>query len=409
VQSLKARYVFPVAGEPIPGGVVTLDRDRIVGVGRAEAPGAAVLDLGNVAILPGMVNAHAHLDLSDVDRPLGEPHMPLPDWIRRVMAFRGAPDRDRQSPRGGEHPVAQGLRESLRFGTTTVADLAQPGWPAEIVRRAPIETAVFLELIAPTRPRVPAAIALARQHLDAAAGWLPGLGPHSPYSVHAELLAEIASLSASRRVPVAFHLAESREELQLLESVAGPLRRLLDDLGAWEEGSIRPAARPLDYLRTLASAWQVLVVHGNYLDDEEIALLSEHAERMAVVFCPRTHAFFGHDRYPLERMLAAGVHMAVGTDSRASAPDLSILAEMRDVARRFPAVALSTVLQMGTLDGARALARDREIGTLEPGKTANLAVVALPDGRAADPHALLFDSSGPVVETWFRGRRVFPE
>jgi cytosine/adenosine deaminase-related metal-dependent hydrolase len=186
------------------------------------------------------------------------------------------------------------------------------------------------------------------------------------------------------------HLAESREEIEWLRSDGGPLRELLQDLGAWRPGRFG-GGRPLDYLHALAQADRALVIHGNYLDDEEIAFLAAHRRRMAVVYCPRTHAWFDHDPYPLARMLAAGVTVALGTDSRASSPDLSLLAEMQDVARRHPEIEPRAVLEIATLGGARALGREHSIGSLAPGKRAGLAVVALPEGRAADPHELLVD------------------
>jgi cytosine/adenosine deaminase-related metal-dependent hydrolase len=121
------------------------------------------------------------------------------------------------------------------------------------------------------------------------------------------------------------------------------------------------------------------------------------------VYCPRTHEFFRHAPYPLEKMLAAGVTVALGTDSRASSPDLSVLAEMRCVAQRHLHVAREMILRMATLDGARALGRDHEIGSLEPGKYADLAIAALPDRAAADPYDLLFNSDQRAVSTLCRG------
>ena len=125
------------------------------------------------------------------------------------------------------------------------------------------------------------------------------------------------------------------------------------------------------------------MIHGNYLDDEEIGLLAAGAARMAAVYCPRSHDWFAHRAYPLQKMLAAGDLVALGTDGRGSSPDLSILAEMRFAARCHPAVGRGQILTMGTLAGARALGREREAGSLEPGKRADLAVVALPDRDAA--------------------------
>ncbi len=124
-----------------------------------------------------------------------------------------------------------------------------------------------------------------------------------------------------------------------------------------------------------------MVVHGNYLDDEEIHFVGRQRGRMAVVYCPRTHAWFGLARYPLEKLLAAGANVGLGTNSRASSPDLSLLAEMREVARTFPALGRATILEMGTLGSARALGLDAQVGTLEPGKRANLAVHRLAQRR----------------------------
>ena len=147
------------------------------------------------------------------------------------------------------------------------------------------------------------------------------------------------------------------------------------------------------------------MVHGNYLDDEEIEFLGRQRQRMAVVYCPRTHAWFGHERYPLEKMQAAGAVVALGTDSRASSPNLSLLDEMRYVARAFPAMSRAAILEMGTLHGARALGLDAVVGTLQPGKLANLVAVALPQDRAAEPYELLLDASGAVLRTWVLGKK----
>jgi cytosine/adenosine deaminase-related metal-dependent hydrolase len=203
------------------------------------------------------------------------------------------------------------------------------------------------------------------------------------------------------------HLAESREEIQLLAEKEGPLKKLLNDLGAYDPKAMMSGLRPLDYLQILAVASRVLVIHGNYLSRDEIGLLADHAESMAAVFCPRTHDYFGHDRYPLEQMLTAGVTVCLGTDSRASSPNLDLLAEIRHVARHYPKLSPQIVLQLGTIQGAKALGRDGELGSLEPGKTANLAIVPLPEHESDDPYELLFDSDQPVAATWFRGKRIY--
>jgi len=402
LQALKARCVFPVTSEPIPNGLVTIQGERIVAVGR-ETPAGHVHDLGNVAIVPGLVNAHTHLEFSDLSEPLGRPGIAMTDWVGEVMRYRRGAGYD---PR---EAVAAGLRESVICGTALLGEIAQPDSPTSLFETAPTATTVFLELIAPTADRVDPAIELARRHLESAGPsgrWLPGLSPHAPYSVHPRLLRHVAELSQHGRFPIAFHLAESREEMELLGRGTGPFRDFLQRLGAWDAGAFPGGRRPLDYLRELAAAHRALVIHGNYLDDEEIAFLAARADRMAVVYCPRTHAHFGHAGYPLTKLLQSGATVALGTDSRASSPDLSVLAEMRLVARKHASIRPDTVLQLGTILGARALGRDHVLGSLQPGKHADLAAVALPDRDAPDPHELLFDSDLPVVAAWHRGRRV---
>ena len=402
-RALKARFVFPVSDVPIPNGLVTIEGERIVSVG-CDTRADQVRDLGNVAIIPGLINAHTHLEFSDLTEPLGEPGMGFTNWIGQVIRFR-------QTVAGTfRQPVEDGLRQCAALGTTALGEIAQPGWPKEAFDSAGLTAVVFQELIAPTTDRVGPALELARRHLATTAGcWHPGLSPHAPYSVRPELLRQSIGLSSARRIPIAFHLAESRQEMELLHSGAGPFRELLDRLDAWDPDCFPPGGRPLDYLRLLADAHRSLIIHGNYLDQQEIRFLAEHADRMAVVYCPRTHAYFRHDRYPLEEMLAAGVTVALGTDSRASSGDLSMLAEVRQVAAEYPKIAPHTPLKLATLSAAEALGLDRQTGSLEVGKYADLAVVALPDREADDPHELLLKSDRPVVSVWCRGVELASE
>jgi len=398
-RTLKARYVFPVVAEPIVEGTVTILGEQIVAVG-SRAVGGQTEDLGNVAILPGLVNAHTHLEFSDLPAPLGRPGMGFVDWIEAVIAFR------RQSSGAARQPVELGLAQCHGLGVTAVGEIARPGWQAEPFERAPADSVVFLELIAPTLRAASAAWELACEHVRAsrAAGrWRAGLSPHAPYSVHPSLIRRLVEDSQTGLVPLAFHLAESREEIELLRRGTGPFREFLERIGGWQPDAIPPGTRPLDYLRLLSQSHRAIVVHGNYLDDEEIAFLAEHRDRMSVVYCPRTHAYFAHDPYPLAGLLSAGVTVALGTDGRASSPDLSVLAEVRFLARQ-GTVRGSELLEMGTLHAARALGLEGELGTLEPGKVASLAIVRLPERDAADPHELLFDSDLPVEATWWRGR-----
>ncbi len=408
--SFQARFVFPVSSAPLAGGTITVSGSKIVDVEPNRA-GRDVHDLGNVAILPGLVNVHTHLEFSDLPSPLGAPGMPLPDWIRQVVTHRG------QASDDGWAAIARGLRESLACGTTTLGDIATSDWRQRIVQAdgslpggdvgPPPNTTVFHESIAPTRDRVAGAVATAEKFLSAqpfAHELRPALSPHAPYTVHPRLLAELVELSRRFQVPLAMHLAESREELELLQAGSGPFCELLRNLNAWDPQPEARYAHILDYLEQLARAPRALVIHGNYLNKVEIRFLAAHADTMTVVYCPRTHDFFRHQPYPLASMLAAGVALALGTDSRASNPDLSLWAEMKFVAQRHPGMRRSTVLELGTSRGAAALGLAARVGTIEPGKLADFIVVELDDAEARDPHDLLFGAASRVVQTWVRGQ-----
>jgi cytosine/adenosine deaminase-related metal-dependent hydrolase len=429
--SLRARWVFPVSDPPLKDAVVTIVDGRIVAVGSEPTEGP-VEDLGDVALIPGLVNAHTHLEFSDLARPIGSPDMDLVAWLRKVMEHRGrhAPkppaEGEAETPRivapfsfphaepaDAKSPVALGLDESMRHGVTTIGEIAQPRFADDVYHTGPCCGTLFLELIAPRMDRVDAALEAAKAYLertklqndDRNRRWHLGLSPHAPYTVHPKMLVRAAALSAEYQVPLAMHLAESREELEFLREQSGPFRELLESRGGFDPAARHRGGRPLDELRCLFQANRALVIHGNYLDDEEIEFLGWHHHRMAVVYCPRSHAWFDHAPYPLKKMLAAGAVVALGTDSRASSPDLSVLAEMRHVARSFPSMSRATILELGTLGGARALGREAEIGTLQVGNVANLAAIRLPDDRLSDPHELLIDGDGDVAGTWARGER----
>jgi aminodeoxyfutalosine deaminase len=403
--ALRARYVLPICGPAIAGGVVVFRGGEIVSVG-SETHGAPVEDLGDVVLLPGFVNAHTHLEFSDLAAPLGTAGTILPDWIREVIGHR------RGGTAGGEVALAAGLAESLAAGSTTLGEIATIDWrlAAGIPAVRPT-TMMFHEAIGPTLPRAQAASAAAEEFLKAATqvpDVLPALSPHAPYTVHPRLLESLVELSRRYRVPLAMHLAESREELELLNLGSGPFREMLEAVDAWDPAEDARLSCVLDYLTELARSERALVIHGNYLDDEEIAFLGEHAQNMAVVYCARTHQFFDHEPYPLTELLAAGVTMALGTDSRASNPDLSLLEEARCLARHHPGVNPARILEIATLGGAKALGLERRVGTIEAGKRADLIAVSTGASSADGVEVVesLLSDGTRVTDVWLGGRRV---
>jgi len=388
---LQARWIFPVASEPIAHGAIEIAADgRIAAVHRRAPRGAE--DLGDVAIVPGFVNAHTHLEFSDLPAPLS-PSQPFAAWMRTLIAYR----RQRGD---GATAVRHGLEESRQSGTVAFGEIATQDGPAEM----PVDVrggVLFRELIGLPPEMVNGQLEIAVRFLQAegtgrGGSAVRGISPHAPYSVHPELFERLIALAAQRRAPLTIHLAETDGELQLLREGRGELVELLSGLGVWRDGVVSLGTRPLDYLRPLAAIERVIVAHGNYLDDEELDFVAAR-RNMAVAYCPRTHAFFGHSDHPWRKLLARGGLVAIGTDGRCSNPDLSVWRELLFLHTRFPECDPAILLQMGTLNGARALGMEAELGTLELGKTARAAVVRLGQIGGSDPYADLFHPDSHVA------------
>jgi aminodeoxyfutalosine deaminase len=398
----RARTIVPMAGPPIDDGRLTVSGDAIVEVGRKLSVGRTV-DLGDVVVLPGLVNAHTHLEFSGLAEPLGTSGSSFADWLREVIAYR------REGTFQPHAATLAGLAESAAAGVTTIGDIATV-LPELFFDREPGTAHVtsFTEFIGLGAVRAEAeaerlpGLAVRR----AAAGVVRGLSPHAPYTVRPELFEAIVETAAEHDLPVAFHLAESREELSLLADGNGPLPDLMRGMGVWDDKAIPRGTRPLDYLRSLARLRRALVVHGNYLDDEEIAYLAAHAEQLTTVYCPRTHAYFGHEPHPLPRLLAAGARVALGTDGRCTNPDLDLLAEMRQVARALPEMSRERIVRLGTVDGAAALGVTAQCGSLVARKRADFVAVSVPSSTD-DPYTAMLDPGARVVATFYAGRPVF--
>jgi cytosine/adenosine deaminase-related metal-dependent hydrolase len=324
------------------------------------------------------------------------------------------------TPEATQATTEANLAAALAAGTTLVADISVAGssWP--IVSRASLRSTVFAEILGLGRER-------AMQTSSAAWAWLtaighrgegstdpaslarPGLSPHAPYST-AGWLYERAASSA---LPLTTHLAELPEESALLGHRRGPLREFLESIGAWDDDWEPVGPRPADYARRgplKRADW--IIAHATHYEPSEFWQLRPEAAppgyRTAVAYCPRTHARFRGDRpHPFRAMLERGVVVALGTDSLASSPSLSVLDEARFLHRTHPDLSGRLLLTMATLFGAWALRREDVTGSLTTGKSADLALVPLPNrGDPADPHSLVLESDLPVRATVFQGRLV---
>jgi cytosine/adenosine deaminase-related metal-dependent hydrolase len=388
---LTARWIFPVASGPIENGTISLKEGRIANV-EPKAARTPDLDLGNAAIIPGLVNAHTHLDLSGL-RGKAPPGPDFTGWLKSVIAHRRA-----RLPEQVQDDARAGLAEALRHGTTLIADIAGEGATWAILAEARCRSVVFREILGlPAHRALPVwkeAMKWAAEHPDADS-CQAGLSPHAPYSVHHSLIRAAANVGLINSI----HVAETAAEIELLDQHRGPFVEFLSELGVWEEDGL---ARSIDWILWQSSrSWSTLLVHGNYLPPDAAIPASA-----TIVYCPRTHAAFGHPPHPFREFLARGVRVALGTDSLASNPDLDLLAEARFIHERFPDFPGDQLLKLATLSGAEALRLGHEVGSLETGKSAELVVVALPDEEAVDPHRLLFEPKSAAAvprQTMWKG------
>jgi cytosine/adenosine deaminase-related metal-dependent hydrolase len=392
MQTLTARWLFPVAGPPLERGLVTVDGERIAAL---EPHGArrADVDLGDAAILPGLVNAHTHLDLTGL-RGLVPPTEDFTAWLRGVIQHRRA-----MPPQQVEADIRVGLAESLAHGTTLLGDIAALGQSWSVLAAGPARAVVFCEMLGLTPAR-------ARQTWREACTWLaahpatptcrPGLSPHAPYSVHAGLYGLAVRLARRAGLPLMTHLAETQDEMDLLTTHRGPFVEFLTELHVWHPpGLLKRLEQLLAWTRPVPSA---VFAHANYVDADA------WPRGATVVYCPRTHAAFGHAPHPVRDLLARGVRVALGTDSLASNPDLDLLAEARFLHQLHPDIRPALLLRMATLSGAEALGWQEETGSLVPGKSADLVIVPLPCSDAPDPHTLVLEGPAPVRAVMCRGR-----
>jgi cytosine/adenosine deaminase-related metal-dependent hydrolase len=377
----RASWVVPISGAPIRDGWVTVDGGRVAALGqRRAAPASDERDLGEVALMPGLVNAHTHLELSYL-RDVVPPSSSFVDWIRGVIAAR----RQRPAPDASVilQSVDSAIEEAAACGTALVGDISNTLVTFGPLARSSLAATVFNEVIRFNGADAASVVEQASRRLEAL---LPtalvraSLAAHAPYSVAPLVFREIRR--AIDRDPLArcsVHLSESAEEVEFIRTGQGPWRAMLEELGSWDPSWVPPCVSPVRYLDDTGFLDErVLAVHGVQMTSSDLACLA--ARRTTLVTCPRSNRHTGAGAPPLEAFYASGVRVAVGTDSLASAPSLNVFDELAAMRALAPAVPASALLDSATRQGARALGFESEFGSIEPGKRARLIAVSVPPG-----------------------------
>lgn len=375
-----SQWVLPVSQPPIREGAVVVAGDRIQAVGPATEVLAGFRGLicnhGAGAILPGLVNCHTHLEFSALAGRI-PPKERWEDWLEAALAGFAA-----LTPEEVEAGVARGLEALWRSGTVLVGEVTNTGasWP--LLESSPLSYHLFYECLGfNLLKQVNLAEAFpffARP--EVAANGRVSAGAHAPYSVSPGLFRAVGTWNGVQGRPQTVHLAESRAEVEFLSGGNSFVEALLQRRGRWVPDYEPPRLTPAAYLDSLEFLGpRTLAVHGTRLKEADCDLLRQTGTWL--VLCPRANRYTGAGMPPVDALVQGRVPLALGTDSLAGNWDLNLFAEMRWLARNFPAYPGDLWLRLGTFQGARALGREKELGSLEPGKQAALGFVPLEGDR----------------------------
>jgi cytosine/adenosine deaminase-related metal-dependent hydrolase len=335
-----------------------------------------------VAVLPGLVNAHTHLELSYL-RDEVPPTRSFPAWIRNVIAAR------RKRPEADAPEIldamAGAIEEANACGTALVGDISNTLVSFAALADSPLAAVIFFEVLGFNVADAERLVDEARAKIGALASTdrvRASLAAHAPYSVAPLVFRAIRkAIDRDPFAPYSVHLAESAEEVDFIRTGGGPWRELLAELGVWNAAWTAPGVSPVQFMDDSGFLGpRALAVHGVQMTSADLSRLA--ARGVTLVTCPRSNGHTGAGAPPIEDFYASGVQIAVGTDSLASAPDLSVFAELATLRALAPSTPASRLLASATIEGARALGFDADYGSIEPGKSARLVAVDVPSGVA---------------------------
>ena len=405
---LAAPWIVPVLAPPIRDGAMLVDDlGRVAAIGRDTVdevpapPDVPAEYFPDTVLLPGLVNAHTHLELTGLGPLLDEPD--FPSWIRRLRALK-AERTDEQF----EIAAEQGIRDCWAAGVTTVGDTGDTGSVARAIFRLRGRGVAFQEVFGPYPDQcdeslsgLQAAIAGLRQYASPN-GVRLGVSPHAPYTVSAPLYRAVGRWARQEELGIALHLAESQDESLLLADATGGFA------GAWARRGI-PAPQPLGMSPAswvdhhMRLDFDTLCIHAVHVDADDIALMA--ARKVTVAHCPLSNRAHAHGDAPLAAMLAAGIEVGVGTDSVLSVGTLDLIAEAR-AARWIGGISAARALELITHEAAVAIGYDDVAGWLRVGGMADVAAISL-SGEMDDPVEDILTGRGAVLATFVGGREVY--
>ncbi len=401
---LNVKYILPVTEPPIQDGSILIKNKKITFVGGKndcpDDPPDQVLDFSEHLLMPGLVNSHTHLSLTKLKNKI-QPGISFPDWIKKIVSYTSAMSESEE-----KEAIKEGLSCLIETGTTTIGDISRSGNSINVMRSMKIGGIVYLEVIGFKKSAMNDQINRVNQILkDNKADEMVefGLSPHSPYSVSPQLIESTYRLAQSNRLQIAMHIAETKEESEFIEKGEGRLRSLMEEMDRWEPDWKVSKSTPIKYLNNLGALKDMTGIHLNYIDDEDIDIMKEN--NLSIVYCPKSNKWFHRgESYPLIKYLKKNINVSVGTDSLASNDSLNMFEEMSLIKKQFPSLSDETIVQMATINGAKALGMEKITGSLETGKKADIIALKLNGER--DIYKSIFFSEGKIDFSMIAGEII---
>jgi cytosine/adenosine deaminase-related metal-dependent hydrolase len=400
---LRSKYLLKDPDNVINNGAVVIDDDgKIKFSGQVEDiddfESYRTIDLGDSAIVPGFVNTHAHLELTHLHKSI-DGNGNFTDWIRQLVDKKKGWSESEYAL-----SVRDGIESSLKSGTTTIVDITRNGIALSELLTSKIRKLLFFEIIDFNPDTAEDTINIFKELIT---GINPddllsiGIFPHAPYTVSDKLYRICKSVSDKFDIIIATHIAETKDEVEFLAGGTGHFVSLLNDfnmLKNWKP----PRLSPINYLNNIGFLENgCILIHCNYLSEDEIDLIEK--TKSNVVFCPRSHEYFGHEDHPFFILKNRDINIALGTDSLASNDTLSILDEMKFIRNHYQDIKPQNILCMGTIAGAAALKKDDCIGRLDPGYYADIAVIEFVNSEVSNVYDGIFSQDSECILTMVSG------
>ena len=398
---------------PLVDGAVVINHGTIIAVGHSSRlvkkyPDHAVRKLTNAVLMPGLINVHTHLELPPLLRTIQAEA--FPDWvINLIKAKRALRDQDYYSA------ATQNVKAVIESGTTCVGEICTQGASPDILKRSGMRARIFHEIIDMSQNFDPgvrgggrAIFSRVNKVLSRETACIRmGLSPHAPHTVSTPVLLAIRKIARMKKLPLCMHVAESRDELKLLQGRKSGFEKLYKAAG-WDLSWAPSAASPFEYLNNLDLLGPgFLAVHAVQATNNDLKLIRKSGTPVA--HCPRSNRETNVGRMPLHKFLNAGITVGLGTDSLASSPSLNLWDEMRYALKVHKADGIDAraVMEMATGNGAKALGMANSIGSLAPGRKADIIAVSLPDKSSGDLHYDLLRETKSCMISMVNGKIIY--